>query len=321
MSLEAVIVPKLTLVEWEMQSRGISHVELIEAWKKEGVDSEKIIASHNRQKENIKDLAKTLNVPVVHRDDFNAEVAEKYDVIFSPGGDNHFQHVARYLTGDQIIVGINSDPETSKGGILPFKPEHINYLRECLERNSFKTEKWTRLQAVLNGTTLPFFALSEIFVGELKNRGVSRFIIDYRDTVEEQKNAGLIISTGSGLTGWYRNIVGHWKTEVIDKYPVFSRTAKKARFICREKDLDSGSLEIGDLEAGEELILNSLGKKTEISFDPDPSDDTFTFSLIRGSKVSISVAENHPLRVAVLGDPPTSQEDCGETKKGGEKND
>lgn len=300
MSVEAVIVPKLTLVEWEMQSRGISQEELIEAWKQEGVDTEKIIASHMRQKENIEDLAKTLNVPVVHRDDFNKKIADRFDVIFSPGGDNHFQHVARYITGDQIIVGINSDPETSKGGILPFKPEHINYLRDCLENNSFKTEQWTRLQATLNGTKLPFLALSEIFVGELKNRGVSRFIIDYRETTEEQKNAGLVIATGSGLTGWYRNIVGHWRNEVENQYPQFERTAKKARFVCREKDLDSGELEIGDLEVGEELILNSLGKRTEISFDPDPSDDTFTFDLKRGSKAVISIAENHPLRVAVL---------------------
>lgn len=300
MRLEAAIVPKLTLIEWEIQSRGVSQEELIEAWKQEGVDWKKIIASHNRQKENIEDLAKTLNIPVVHQDDFNKEIADRYNIIFSSGGDNHFQHVARYITGDQILIGINSDPETSKGGILPFKPEHINYLRDCLEHNSFKTEKWTRLQAVLNGTPLPFLALSEIFVGELKNRGVSRFIIDYREIEEEQKNAGLVIATGSGLTGWYRNIVGHWRDEITKNYPAFERTAQKARFVCREKDLDSGELEIGNLEAGEELVLNSLGKRTEISFDPDPSDDTFTFDLKRGSKVSISIAEDHSLCVAVL---------------------
>lgn len=306
MSVEAVIVPKLTLVEWEMRNSKVSMEELVGQWKADGLDTEKIVASHFRQKENINELAKALNVPVIHRDDFNEDVAKRYDVIFSPGGDNHLQYVARFVTGDQLVVGVNSDPETSKGGILSFKPEHIDYLRDCLENNSFKTEEWTRLQAVLNGEKLPFYALSEIFVGELKNRGISRSIITYRDTVEEQKNSGIIIATGSGLTGWYRNIVGHWRNEITEKFSSFARNSEKARFVCREKDLDLGELEIGDLDADEKLTILTLGKNTEISFDPDPSDDRFTFNLKKGSKVSISVAIDHPLRVAILPDSPTS---------------
>ncbi|MFA5933443.1 MAG: hypothetical protein WCV81_04170 [Microgenomates group bacterium] len=300
MSVEAVIVPKLTVVEWKMKTSNISMQDQINLWKKQGADADKKIASHYRQIENIEKLGKALNVPIIHRDDFNVDVAKKYNIIFSPGGDNHLQYVSRFVTGDQLVVGINSDPETSKGGILSFKPEHIDYLRDCLDKNSFETEKWTRLQAVLDGELLPFFALSEIFVGELKNRGISRSIINYRGINDEQKNSGLVIATGSGLTGWYRNIVGHWKDEVMEKYSHFPRTAPHARFVCREKDLDSGFLEIGDLDLGEELTIFSLGKDTEIDFDPDPSDDSFSFNLEEGSKVSISVAHEHPLRVAIL---------------------
>lgn len=299
MGPEVVIVPKLTIVEWEARARGVDYQTLAEQWSEEGVDVGKNFASHKRQIETIEKLGRALGVPVLHRDAWTPEIAKYTRIVFVPGGDNHFQHVGRFIYGDQIVVSLNSDPKESKGGILPFWPEDIDYIKDCLDHNSFRTERWTRLQAVLEGEKLPFYALSEILVAEVKSRGMNRNILNYRGITEVHKGSGFVVATGAGLTGYYKNVTDHWDREIQQSYPLFSKTAKRVRFISVNRDIDSGSLDIGDLDAEEELVIRSLNKNGEISFDPDPNDDRFSFPFKRGSELKISIALDHPLTIAV----------------------
>jgi len=301
MSKEAVIVPKLTLVEWEMQSRKVARTELIEQWQKEGVDVDRALSSHDRQKETIDRLAEALQVEQIHRDNWNHEQAEKYKFVIAPGGDNHMQYVARFILKDQILLGLNSDPQTSKGATLVFTPEDINYIKEKLNDGKFKIESWTRLQAILNGKLLPFYALSEIFIGEVKSRGMNRNILTYKGIVEEQKNSGFIIATGVGMSdgAWGSNIISKWKESITRDFPKFSKLDLRARLVSRERMDGVSSIDIADIELGEKIEFQSLNKNGEVSFDPDPSDDQFSFPFKRGCKVTIEIAKDHPLNVAV----------------------
>lgn len=321
MSIEAVIVPKLSRIEWEARDRGVSQKDAIQQLREEGETEEDIeaaIMSQERQKETIAKMVEVLKLSLIDRDVFNQDIADKCQVVFAPGGDNHFQYVARYITGDQTIVGLNTDPKTSNGEILSFRPEHIHYLKECLDRERFETENWPRLQAKLNGKQLPYFALSEIYVGEMFTLGMSKNTLYFQEQKQRHANSGFLVATGAGLSGWCGNVTKHWDPILLRGFQDFSRTDLKARVVSINRSVKS-SENICDIKLGEEIILQSQDKHGIVAFDSDPNDPRFFFTFKRGSKVAISIAENHPLRVAVPEDPLSFQGTIAD-EEGGEKN-
>lgn len=296
MSLEVVLVPKISKLTWDMKRSNLPQEEIIKRYKQDGVNAEVIIGSHNRQMEILQKASQILQIPTVNRDEFTLEIARQFDVIIALGGDNHFLYVARFLDR-QILVGINSDPLSSLGMLLRFKEDNLEKIQESIFKEEFNFENWTRLQATVNDQKLPFLALSEIFVGESHSLNTSRHILRYRGQEEEQKSSGLLIMTGAGLTGWAKAATRFWPKELVQQFPSFAPNEVYARFILREGF--KGDICIGDLEKNENLTITSLNDDTGIiAFDSDPCDSRFCFSFPRGYQAKISIS-NQPLRVAV----------------------
>lgn len=299
MGIEVVVVPKLSKFEWDMQHFGLSESELIHQYKQEGVDIEVILGSHKRQKQSLeKVLSGIKGITVVDRADFPQKMPSNTRFIITLGGDNHFLHVARFVDPDKVVIGMNSDLQTSHGGLLEFNENDIPLINSYLDDGQFNIQSWSRMKVTLNGELLPYRALGEVFMGDINGLAASRALITYRGKSESQSNSGLLVCTGSGLTGWYSGATKMWDKELLKDFPFFEKTADKFRFISREPF--KGELNIGDLEGEEELLVTSLNSYDGIlAFDSEPQDKQFRFPFPRGSKAVISLDSEHPLRVAV----------------------
>ena len=137
------------------------------------------------------------------RYELNRFVFEPNDVIVAVGQDGLVANVAKYLDG-QYVIGINPDPSAYEGILVPHEPAAAgDLLADCAAQRA-KTQSRTMVQAVLDdGQRL--LALNEIFVGHHSHQS-ARYRIAVGSDDERQSSSGLIVSTGTGATGWARSI-------------------------------------------------------------------------------------------------------------------
>jgi hypothetical protein len=200
-------------------------------------------------------------------------------VIISIGGDNHFIHISHYADDSHFIMGINSDTATSSGALLQFDPASFREAAKGgLDTSRFDYEEWTRIDGELiypdgrKTRTVP--CTSEISVRNSYPDTMSRYLIRKEGTEwEDQKSSGLILSTGAGSTGWFKNCLS---AEDRSK-AVFPKDASFFKFVAREPgSRNKYKFMMGDVERGSYLELISE-MEGEISIDANP-DRTFEFA-------------------------------------------
>lgn len=133
------------------------------------------------------------------------------DVIAAIGQDGLIANVAKYLHG-QPVVGVNPDPTTIDGILARISPRDAADALSAAAAGEARVEERTMVEARLDtGETL--LALNEIFVGHRSHQSA---IYDLRhgQNAERQSSSGLIVSTGTGATGWARSIMKATHEEV-----------------------------------------------------------------------------------------------------------
>lgn len=163
----------------------------------------------------------------VSRDELDRFLFEPDDTVVALGQDGLVANVAKYLDG-QPVLGVNPDPESYDGVLVPLPPEAVRDLLAPATQRRAATESRTMVQASLDdGQSL--IALNEIFVGHQSHQS-ARYRIGGPDKLERQSSSGVIIATGTGATGWARSIHRNRKTAV--KLP--SPTERRLAFFVRE---------------------------------------------------------------------------------------
>jgi len=148
---------------------------------------------------------------------------EPHDLIVAVGQDGLVANVGKYLDG-QPLAGVNPDPATIDGSLLAFDVDtFIASLRDVLNdrrpvREATLAEAQTSDRQVLRG-------LNEIFVGVGTHQS-ARYRIRHGAADEVQSSSGLIVSTGTGSTGWLRSLRG--------ETAVFDPAAEELHFVVRE---------------------------------------------------------------------------------------
>jgi hypothetical protein len=121
------------------------------------------------------------------------------------GQDGLVANVAKYLDG-QPVIGINPDPERNPGVLVPHRPDAAGPLLQlavsaALERH---IEARTMVEAAADdGQRL--LALNEIFIGHQTHQSARYTLRLDTGRSERQSSSGLIVSTGTGATGWCRS--------------------------------------------------------------------------------------------------------------------
>jgi len=161
------------------------------------------------------------------RADLARFVFEPEDLIVAAGQDGLVANAAKYLTG-QLVLGVNPDPERYEGILVPHRAERAGALLLAMAEGEVEVEARTMVEARLDdGQRL--LALNELFAGHRSHQS-ARYRIAHAGREERQSSSGVIVTTGTGATGWARSINGERRRPLALPGPAEAAVA----FLVRE---------------------------------------------------------------------------------------
>jgi NAD kinase len=176
--------------------------------KSRGQDLEPLIARHeafhatmHRVRLSIPD---SWRIAKAARADLDRFLFAPEDVVVVVGQDGLVANLAKYL-GGQPVIGVNPAPDLFEGVLVPVRAEELRPLLPAAAAGEAAIERRTMAEAQLDsGQTLT--ALNEIFIGHRSHQS-ARYEIELAGKREPQSSSGVIVSTGTGATGWARSIM------------------------------------------------------------------------------------------------------------------
>ena len=220
---EIIFVYRPSRLEVDQYTHNLSISEVISLYKREGVDYDKILKSHERDLIARQEIKKVFpEADIVPSCIFTPELSLPKKLTVSVGGDESFKKVA-HLSRTPYITSIVSDVIRSEGALACCSIDHLELFRNHLLNESYIVEKWHKTEVIINDTFV-YTAIDTVYVGNKSSFLISKYVLKYKDLIEEQRSSGIIISTGAGSTGWFKAAGG----------TPFSRTAKYSKFIVRE---------------------------------------------------------------------------------------
>ena len=140
---------------------------------------------------------------LVRRPDLDRFLFAPEDIIVAVGQDGLVANVAKYLAG-QPVIGVNPAPDLYDGVLARARVESLRALLPASVAGAAPLQRRTMVQATFEGGER-LLALNEIFVGHRSHQS-ARYRIDDGVRAEDQSSSGLIVASGTGLTGWARSI-------------------------------------------------------------------------------------------------------------------
>jgi hypothetical protein len=226
----------------------------------------------------------TWRVTRVGRSDLDRFLFGPEDIVLAVGQDGLVANVAKYLSG-QPVLGVNPAPELNEGMLVPLRVDQVAKLALAASTNAASIERRTMVQATLDdGQALK--ALNEIFVGHRSHQS-ARYLIAHGGKSERQSSSGVIVTTGTGATGWARSIMTSSRQAVPLK-----PTDRKLAFFVREpwpSVATGASIAWGPLPGDEPLSIVSNMNDGGVIFADGVEQDHLRFDW--GRAVSIGLAE------------------------------
>lgn len=180
--------------EFFLRSRGQA-VEDIEAEHRRMHDVHRAVLSH---------IPSKWRRAEVGRSDLDRFLFEPGDVVIAVGQDGLVANIAKYLDG-QPVIGVNPLPERFDGVLARITPDQVrDLLHRVNDGRSLGIESRTMVRASLDDSQ-SILALNEVFVGHRTHQS-ARYRIRWSGREERQSSSGVIVSTGTGATGWARSI-------------------------------------------------------------------------------------------------------------------
>ena len=202
------------------------------------------------------------------------------------GQDGLVANAAKYLTG-QPVLGINPDRDLFDGVLVRHEAAAAPELLAATVTGRVKIEARTMVEAKLDdGQHL--VALNEIFVGHRTHQS-ARYRIRWHDTDETQSSSGLIVSTGTGATGWARSIA----RQKARPFELPEPTESRLVFFVREPfpSRSTGtSVEEGTLTEGEAFVVASEMNELGTVFGDGIEADRLEFGW--GMQLTVGIAPN-----------------------------
>lgn len=221
----------------------------------------------------------------VSRDDLDRFLFTANDIVVAIGQDGLVANLAKYLTG-QPVIGITPDPATSEAVLTRHAVTALPGLLAALDRNAARTEARTMIEAKLaNGPSLR--ALNEIFVGHRSHQS-ARYLLRQNGQEEFQSSSGLIVASGTGITGWARSIL-----TATGKTTALTPAEARGVYLVREAwpSRTSGTtLSHGEVTAAEPLDVVSRMNAGGVIFADGIEQDFLTFDYGVTARISPSAA-------------------------------
>jgi len=192
----------------------------------------------------------------IEREDLARFVFEPRDVVIVLGQDGLVANAAKYLSG-QPVVGFNPDPDRYEGVLVPHDPASAaDLVAVAVDERRANFEERRMVEARLDdGQRL--LALNEVFLGHRTHQS-ARYRVAFDDREEHQSSSGIVVSTGTGATGWGRSIHRERSSTIEVPAPVDPRLVFFVReawpSVATGSDLTEGLIAAGEgLEAVSEM--------------------------------------------------------------------
>lgn len=219
----------------------------------------------------------------IDRADLDRFLFEPEDLVVAIGQDGLVANVAKYLD-DQLVLGVN--PGGYPGVLVRFSPRDAAKRLPHLPDNRGRAEVRTRVEAVTDdGQRL--LALNEIFVGHRTHQS-ARYRLQVGAQAELHSSSGLIVSTGTGSTGWAKSIAATRGTAV----PLPSPAAPVLVYYVREPWLSpttQAGLVQGQLTGDGALVVDSRMQEGGVCFGDGIESDAIELPYAR--RITVRRAE------------------------------
>jgi hypothetical protein len=139
----------------------------------------------------------------VERSDLDRFLFEPADVVVTVGPSGLVANVAKYLDG-QPVVGINPDPARDGALLAKHRPADADELIRAAALGAAPIDERTMVEAILDDGQR-VLALNEVFLGHQSHQS-ARYLIRCPGGEEHQSSSGIVVTTGTGATGWGRSI-------------------------------------------------------------------------------------------------------------------
>jgi hypothetical protein len=139
----------------------------------------------------------------VERSDLDRFLFEPGDVVVTVGPSGLVANVAKYLDG-QPVIGVSPDPALDGAVLARHDPGDAEGLVEAAATGAAAVDERTMVAAELDDGQR-VLALNEVFVGHRSHQS-ARYLIRCPGGSEHQSSSGVVVTTGTGATGWGRSI-------------------------------------------------------------------------------------------------------------------
>ena len=221
----------------------------------------------------------------VQRADLDRFLFEPEDLIVAVGQDGLVANTAKYLRG-QRVIGVNTNKALFDGILVPFSTDEAISLLAPAMHGETRIQSRTMVEATLDdGQRL--LALNELFLGHHSHQS-ARYQIMHSPHRERQSSSGIIISTGTGATGWARSIHESRK----DPPPLPKPEDRQLAYFVREAfpSVATGTdISSGQILEHETLHVRSEMNENGVIFGDGIETDYLDFNW--GRQVSVGIAK------------------------------
>ena len=140
----------------------------------------------------------------VERADLDRFLFAPGDIVVALGRDGLVANLAKYV-GDRPVIGVTPDPSRTEGVLTPLPTTVLPALLPAVSAREAAIERRAMVEARL-GDGQSLVALNELFIGHRSHQS-ARYHLAFNGREESQSSSGLIVATGTGLTGWARSIL------------------------------------------------------------------------------------------------------------------
>lgn len=234
-----VVVTKPTRLEAMRRALACSDDQLVYRLKTRGESADEYLAEDAAYHASLRVVYAQLPTAVptvtVSREDVHTFLFRETDAIVAVGPDGLFVNVAKYLAG-QPVVTVNPDPSRVDGVNMRAAPTQVGRLLASLSQGTAKFERVTLAKMELNDRKEAFYAVNEFEIGRA-DQVSARYRMRVGGREERQSSSGVLVSTGTGSTGWLLSAVtgAMAVTGGSPRFPVpFPREAKELVYLVRE---------------------------------------------------------------------------------------
>jgi NAD kinase len=189
-----------------------------------------IESRHHRQLAAVAEVRRAVpddwSLAAVSRDDLDRYLFGPEDIVIAVGQDGLVANLAKYLSG-QPVVGVTPETGAYEGILTTLRPRDLPALLPDVAAGRAPCQRRTMVETRLDdGRHL--LAVNELFLGHRSHQS-ARYRIDDGESQEFQSSSGIIVATGTGLTGWARSILLATQRSLD-----FSAEDREAAFFARE---------------------------------------------------------------------------------------